>query len=250
MSKPLAPAWVVLLLVPLVACGGETAPQTVSHEASGHGQPSAPIASATVDTGAASASTATPPAADLPPMMPGRVRVPTVGEVACPSMDFEQFIRAFFNSGDLQVRFTARPYVLKGPYYEQYNTEPGDPANPRWETVEVDRPLHGLYRYDPDAQAYVIDSSRLRPGQKWTGVDAQGQRVPNPVAELDVRKVSDMEYAIDTPERVTTFTQREDCWYLTHDWSLDPFEGCQWPEGCRARREYEAPYYEEGEEAP
>lgn len=249
MSKPLAPAWVVLLLVPLVACGGETAPQTVSHEASGHGQPSAPIASATVDTGAASASTATPPAADLPPMMPGRVRVPTVGEVACPSMDFEQFIRAFFNSGDLQVRFTARPVHYKVPYYDYHNTEPGDPANPQWETFERDRPMHDRYRYDAHVQAYISDSDWLYPGEVWTGVDANGQHVKNPVTELSVRKVSDTEYVVDTPGRVTTFVRREDCWYLTHDWLLDPFEGCQWPEGCRALREYEAPYYD-NEEVP
>lgn len=228
--NPWAAVWTILLLAPLVACSAERE------------VPVAPVDTAAQQEGPA-------PAADsgtgLPPMMPGRIHAPTVGEVRCPSLDFDEFIRAFFNSGDLQVRFTAKPYELKGPYYEQYNTEPGDPANPQWAVVEVEQPLHSLYRYDSRLHAYILDTSRLRPGQQWTGLDADEKHIPNPVAELRIRKVSDTESAIDTPGRITTFTRREDCWYLTHDWTLDPAEGCDWPEGCRAWREYEAPYHEE-----
>ena len=51
--------------------------------------------------------------------------------------------------------------------------------------------------------------------------------------------MSDIEYAMETRDRITTFSKRADCWYLTHDWTLDPFEGCQWPDQCRSMREYE-----------
>lgn len=221
--RPWAAAWAALLLVPLLACGSER-PAPV--------EPEGPPAAAT-------------PQAGLPPMMPGRIHAPTVGEVSCPSLDFDEFIRAFFNSGDLQVRFTAKPVHYKVPYYDYHNTEPGDPANPQWETFERDTPMHDWYRYDPYLQTYILDSSRLRSGQRWTGVDAQGQHVSNPIAPLSIRAVSDTGYAIETPGRVTTFTRLKDCWYVTNDWTLDPFEGCVWPDGCRAQREYEAPYYED-----
>ena len=189
-------------------------------------------------THAPSDSTATAPA---PPrrMMPGRVYAPTRGEVACPSLDFEEFIRAFFNSGDLQVRYTARPVRYKVPYYDYHNTEPGDPANPRWETYERDRPMHDRFRYDAQLRAYISDSSRLRAGQQWTGIGEDGKHVPHPMTELALRKVSDGEWQVVTPGRITTFSRRPDCWYATGDWSLDPFEGCKWPEECRAWREHE-----------
>lgn len=172
------------------------------------------------------------------PMMPGRIYAPTEGPVTCPSQDFEEFFHAFLNNGDLQVAYTAKPYVLKGPYYLKHNTEPGDPANPQWATVEIDQPMHDRYRFDSRRQAYVSDTWLL-PGQQWTGIDAFGKPTDNPVTQLAIRRVSDEEYAIDTPDRVTTFTKRTGCWYLTHDWTLDAFEGCQWPDQCRSMREYE-----------
>ena len=172
------------------------------------------------------------------PMMPGRIYAPTNGPVTCPSQEFEAFFHAFLNNGDLQVAYTAKPYQSKVPYYDQYNTEPGDPRNPRWATVDETRPLHDRYRYDPRRQSYVSDTWLL-PGQQWTGIDAFGNPTDNPVTQLAVRRVSDTEYAIDTPGRITTFSKRADCWYLTHDWTLDPFEGCQWPEQCRSMLEYE-----------
>lgn len=237
--KPRATVLAILLMVPLAGCGVEVgAPGTPTDAAASREQAPTPV----VREDPPAAAT---PDSRLPPMMPGRIHAPTVGKVACPSLDFDAFIRAFFNSGDLQVRFTAKPYELKGPYYEQYNTEPGDPANPQWAIVEVDSPLHGLYRYDSYVQDYILDSSRLRPGQLWTGLDEYGKHIQNPVAELSVRKVSDAEYTIDTPGRTTTFSRRADCWYLTRDWTLDPAEGCKWPDECRALREYKAPYYED-----
>lgn len=173
------------------------------------------------------------------PMMPGRIYAPTVGPVTCPSQNFEEFFHAFLNNGDLQVAYTAKPYVLKGPYYLKHNTEPGDPANPQWATVEINQPIHGYYRFDARKQAYVFDSSRLLPGQQWTGIDAFGKPTDNPPTQLTIRQVSDIEYAMETRDRITTFSKRADCWYLTHDWTLDPFEGCQWPDQCRSMREYE-----------
>ncbi|WP_152540999.1 hypothetical protein [Luteimonas huabeiensis] len=187
------------------------------------------------------------PAAAAAPrkMMPGRIYAPTQGGVTCPSMDFETFLHAFFNSGDLQVRYTAKPVVYKVPYHDYHNTEPGDPANPQWQTYERDRPMHDRYRYDSQLRAYVWDSTRLRAGQRWTGVDASGNHVPHPVTELQLRRLSETEWEVLTPGRITTFTRRPDCWYLTADWSLDPFEGCRWPDECRQLREYEAPYYQD-----
>ena len=173
------------------------------------------------------------------PMMPGRIYAPAEGPITCPSQEFEEFFHAFLNNGDLQVAYTARPYVLKGPYYLQHNTEPGDPANPQWETIDVHQPIHGYYRFNDRQTSYVSDSSRLLPGQQWTGIDAFGNPTDNPITQLAVRRVSNTEYAMDTPGRITTFSKRADCWYLTHDWTLDPFEGCQWPEQCRSMREYE-----------
>ena len=172
------------------------------------------------------------------PMMPGRIYAPAEGPITCPSQEFEAFFQAFLNNGDLQVAYTAKPYKSKVPYYDQYNTEPGDPLNPRWATVDENRPLHDRYRYDPRRQSYVSDTWLL-PGQQWTGIDSFGNPTDNPVTQLAVRRVSDTEYAMDTPSRTTTFSKRADCWYLTHDWTLDPFEGCQWPDQCRSMREYE-----------
>lgn len=184
----------------------------------------------------------------MPPLMPGRIRVSVDVDPACPSPDFDEFIRAFFNSGDLQVRFTGKPVFYQVPYYEYHNTEPGDPANPQWEAFERDRPVHDLYRYEARRGVFVSDSAWLRAGEKWTGVDEDGSPVVRPITELQVRKVSATEYAVDTPGRITTFTRREDCWYLTRDWTLDPFEGCRWPDECRRLLEYEAPYDEDDED--
>ena len=178
------------------------------------------------------------------PMMPGRIYAPSKGPVTCPSQQFEEFFHAFLNNADLQVAYTAKPYVLKGPYYLQHNTEPGDPANPQWATVEIDQPMHDRYRYDPRRQTYV-DDSWLLPGQQWTGVDAYGKPTNNPVTQLEIRQVSPTEFAMHTPDRITTFSKRDDCWYLTHDWTLDPFEGCQWPDQCRSMREYEGSFMDE-----
>lgn len=173
------------------------------------------------------------------PMMPGRIYAPTKGPVTCPSQQFEEFFHAFLNNGDLQVAFTAKPYVLKGPYYLQHNTEPGDPANPQWDYEEVGQPIHGYHRFNARQQVYVFDSSRLRPGQQWTGMDADGRQIDYPTTQVITRSISDAEYVMETPGRITTFSKRSDCWYLTHDWTLDPFEGCQWPDQCRSLREYE-----------
>lgn len=175
------------------------------------------------------------------PMMPGRIHAPGTGEVSCPSMEFEAFIRAFFNSGSLQVRYTANPVVYRVPYYDYHNTEPGDPANPQWETYEHGRPMHDLYRYDGYRQAFVRDSSWLVPGQVWTGVDAEKKPLLQPITDLQLRRMSETQWQVVTPGRIMTFSKRPDCWYVTGDWSLDPFEGCEWPEQCRAWREHEEP---------
>lgn len=233
------------LLAVLVACGSESSPQATR-------QTTVPTSRMLPDaaTSATAQAEATRPADKAPPMMPGRIHAPTTGEVACPSQDFESFLHAFLNSGDLQVRYTAKPRIVRLPYHDHHNTEPGDPANPQWATYESDRPMHDRYRYDARSQRYISDSSRLRPGQVWTGIDAEGHHISNPIADLQVRKVSDTEYAVDTGNgftrsRITTFTRREDCWYLTQDWSLDPFEGCFWPDQCRDMQEYEAPYFDD-----
>ena len=228
------------LLLALVACNADSqAQETRPPPATASGvMPTAPGA-VVPETGA------TPPVASPHPMMPGRIYAPSTEEIACPSQAFEPFLHAFLNSGDLQVRYSARPTTHKLPYYDHHNTQPGDPANPQWAEYEDDRPMHDGYRYDARLDAYIWDSSRLRPGQIWTGTDADGKHVARPITELQVRKVSDTEYALDTPGRVTTFSKRADCWYLTHDWSLDAFEGCQWPDQCLAMREYEAPYFDD-----
>lgn len=234
----LAPFVGVLALLPLFAsCTEPAAPQTVADQS-------------------ASSSPRQPDAGENPslqrwplipgetrgnspgPMMPGRIYAPTNGPVTCPSQQFEEFFHAFLNNGDLQVAYTAKPYVLKGPYYLKHNTEPGDPANPQWATVEIDQPMHDRYRYDAQRQLYVSDSWLL-PGQKWTGIDAFGRSTDNSPTQLEIRQVSQTEYAMHTRDRITTFSKRADCWYLTHDWTLDPFEGCQWPEQCRSMLEYE-----------
>lgn len=181
------------------------------------------------------------PAPTSRPMMPGRIHAPDTGEVSCPSMEFEPFVRAFFNSGNLQVRYTANPVAYKVPYYDYHNTEPGDPANPQWETYEHGRPMHDLYRYDGYRQAFVRDSSWLMPGQVWTGVGADGKPLLQPITDLQLRRMSATEWQVVTPGRIMTFSKRPDCWYVTGDWTLDPFEDCEWPDQCRAWREHEAP---------
>lgn len=219
----------------LTACNGGQALPAATAESASAAERRPPFAAAERVPVAPAAAPAAMPAK----MMPGRVYAPTRGEVACPSLDFEEFIRAFFNSGDLQVRYTARPVRYKVPYYDYHNTEPGDPAHPRWETYERDRPMHDRFRYDAQLRAYISDSSRLRAGQQWTGIGEDGKHVPHPMTELALRKVSDGEWQVVTPGRITTFSRRPDCWYATGDWSLDPFEGCKWPDECRAWREHE-----------
>lgn len=229
----------LLTLIPLLAhCAEPTAPQREADPAS---------STSTVNPAAAAINPSLQRWPLIPgetrgdspgPMMPGRIYAPTEGPVTCPSQDFEEFFHAFLNNGDLQVAYTAKPYVLKGPYYLKHNTEPGDPANPQWATVEIDQPIHTRYRFDTRRQTYVSDS-RLLPGQQWTGIDAFGKPTDNPITQLSVRRISDIEYVMDTPGRITTFSKLADCWYLTHDWTLDPYEGCQWPDQCRSMREYE-----------
>lgn len=233
--------WATAALMAGVACSGRTLPSPSSATGSGGRQVPQVVSASPAQSEARSGDA-------MPPMMPGRIRLPVEVEPACPSEDFEEFIRAFFNSGDLQVRFTARPYEVKGPYYEQHNTEPGDPANPQWETVDQDHPLHDLYRYDAHRSVYVSDSAWLRAGEQWTGVDPEGKPLLRPVTEVQIRQVSPRQHAVDTPGRITTFTWRGDCWYLTQDWTLDPFEGCRWPDECRRLLEYEGQYYRDDED--
>lgn len=234
------PAGIVaaVAMLGLSACSGGHAqsaggPVSASPAASVEGQPATAVRPPAADPA--------PPADAGPPqkMMPGRIYAPTQGEVACPSLDFEEFLQAFLNSGDLQVRFTARPVVYKVPYHDYHNAEPGDPANPQWALYESDRPMHDRYRYDHQRQAYVSDSSRLRPGQHWTGVDTDGAHVSRPITELSLRQESEEQWQVLTPGRITTFTRRPDCWYATDDWTLDAFQGCDWPHECRAWREHE-----------
>src|SRR5690606_22144815 len=128
----------------------------------------------------------------------------------------------------------------KVPYHDYHNTEPGDPANPQWETYVHDRPMHDRYRYDSRRRAYVWDTARLQAGELWTGVDTDGTSVARPIIDLDIRRVSDAEYEMVDRDRIMTFSRRPDCWYFTADWSLDPFDGCKWPAECRKLREHEA----------
>lgn len=234
------PIHITSLLVSLIACSSHQHPQEALPASD-----AAPALAATTQVSEVQDTATTASDASPHPMMPGRIYAPSTGEIACPAQAFEPFLHAFLNSGDLQVRYSAKPITHKLPYYDRHNTQPGDPANPQWAVYEDDKPIHDRYRYDAGLQTYVWDSSRLRPGQTWTGLDAEGRRVSEPITELRVRKVSDTEYAIDTPGRVTTFTKRADCWYLTHDWSLDPFDGCQWPDQCLDMREYEAPHFDD-----
>lgn len=244
--KRLAPTVMgtALLLTSLLACSGEDATQVMTPEPTPEEQPVARRASEPFQAGAAT------PASSPYPMIPGRIYAPADGEVTCPSQEFEPFLHAFLNSGDLQARYTASPYVLKAPYHEKHNTLPGDPANPQWAIAETSRPMHNRDRYDAHSRAFRRDVHWLSPGEIWTGVDADGAPLRYPIAELQVRKVSDREYAVDTRDgftrsRITTFTKHEDCWYLTEDWSLDPFEGCFWPHQCLAMRAYEAPHFDD-----
>lgn len=159
-------------------------------------------------------------------------------------MEFETFLRAFANSGDLQVRYTAKPVVYTVPYYDAHNTEPGDPAHPQWETFERNKSADDRFRYDPKLGLYIHDSAWLVPGQVWTGVDADGRHIERPVVDLRIQHVSEDVAQVLLPNQVITFERRADCWYLTANRSLDPFEGCGWPDECRRQREYEAPYYQ------
>src|SRR5690606_6020216 len=186
--------WATAALMAGVACSARTSPAPSS--ATGPGGRQAPrIGPAAPGQSEARPRDAMPPVAParrgqsearysdaMPPLARGRVRLPVELQPACPSEDFEGLIRASFTSGGLQVGLTARPYEVKGPYYEQHNTEPGDQANPQWETVDQDHPLHDLYRYDAHRSVYVSDSAWLRAGEHWTGVDPEGKPRRRPVA--------------------------------------------------------------------
>lgn len=204
-------------LVPLVACGSVTpADQETNRSSSGPPEP----------------AQATMPVASINAQAPP----------ACPSKNFNEFLKVFANRIEVQRAFTLRPIKVKTPYYWRHNTEPGDPRHPKWltETSKVEMP-DIKYRYDAEKKTYVWDEAKLVTGEPWSrsGPDGKLRRVA-PLPYFKVREVSSDRYEVDYIRSGTdSFVMSSGCWHFEQHWEREAIVDCKWPDECR-EREYEA----------
>jgi hypothetical protein len=149
-------------------------------------------------------------------------------------------LRAFANSADLQQAFSARPFAYKRPYYWKHNTQPGDPANPRWVIDRADE-IHGVrFRYDAGSNHYVQDSNRLKSGRPWQMSSESQQRSLFVLREFKVVRLSLSRYrVIPSDGEVDTFVHRAGCWTHAEHWETESIVYCKWPKQCQECREWE-----------
>jgi hypothetical protein len=207
----------LVALVPLVACGGVTPTGQESNR---------------VDSGAPGPAQVITPTASIKSQEPP----------ACPSKNFDEFLKQFANRIEVQRAFTLRPIKVKTPYYWRHNTEPGDPRYPKWltETSKAEMP-DIKYRYDAEKKAYVWDEVKLVPGTPWAnhGADGKARRVA-PLPYFKVREVSGDRYEVDYIRSGTdSFVMSSGCWHFEGHWEREAIVDCKWPDECRKRREQE-----------
>lgn len=167
----------------------------------------------------------------------------TSAAVACPSVDFEKFLRAFANDANLQDAFSSKPVKHKYPYYWKHNSQPGDPANPKWAIDDEPGPARVKYRYDTATDKFVWVGKKLKQGQRWTSIDIDETPTSYaPLRDFRIRRVSDAQYDVRYDKGgVDTYEFKSGCWYFSQHWELESIVDCKWPDECRKQREYEAP---------
>jgi len=162
--------------------------------------------------------------------------------VVCPSQNFELFLQAYVNSAELQVNYTAESAKHKYPYYWKHNTEPGNPAHPKW-VDEEDRDVGRVkYRYDPESKKFIWVGKRLKDGQRWISIKTDEKPVSfAQLSDFEIRRVSAEQYDVEYDKGdVDTYELKSGCWHFTQHWELESIVDCKWPDECRKQREYEA----------
>ncbi|MGO4775178.1 hypothetical protein AB4084_06630 [Lysobacter sp. 2RAB21] len=169
--------------------------------------------------------------------------VPAATAVACPSADFKGFLKAFANDANLQDAFSSKPVKHKYPYYWKHNSQPGDPANPKWVIDDEPGPARVRYRYDAATDKFVWVGKKLKQGQHWTSIDIDEK--PTSYAQLRnfrIHRVSDAQYDVEYDKGgIDTYELKSGCWHFSQHWELESIVDCKWPDECRKQREYEAP---------
>lgn len=163
--------------------------------------------------------------------------------LACPSQQFDVFLKEFVNSADLQDTFSARRIRHKYPYYWKHNTQPGDPAHPKWVVDEEAGPARVKYRYDAASERFIWSGKKLKPGQRWNSIQADETDVSYAGLPLfRIRRVTDVRYEVEYDEGdIDTYELTSGCWRFVERWEREAIVECKWPDECRAQREHEAP---------
>lgn len=200
-------------LAPLLACGNEAEP------------PARPQ----------------PAAAASPSDQPSQVRqIPASKSAqpapACPSEQFDTFLKSFANRGDVQAAYTAQPYKVKLPYYWVHSTAAGDPRYPRWDVQERHGAAQIGYRFDTQANAYVSDSGRLALDEQWRRPE-QAALKPRKIGGFKIKRLSASRYEVVADGFVHSYVKKSGCWYFEQSWSFEPLAHCKWPEQCKRWQE-------------
>lgn len=216
-------AILVALCVPLLACGRA---ESQSQEGV-RGQVSPTVSSAGAHP-------------SIQPVAPAAT--PKKSAPACPSREFNAFLKVYANRLDMQDAFTLRPIKVKSPYYWKHNTEPGDPRYPKWITQESKVAMPNIrYRYDDAAKKFVWDDKPLKADELWSGRETGGsKRRVSPLPYFKVRRVSAARYEVDYIRSGTdSYVMKDGCWRLEEHWEREEIVNCKWPAECRRLREHE-----------
>lgn len=163
--------------------------------------------------------------------------------IACPSADFKEFLKAFANDANLQDAFSSTPIKHKYPYYWKHNSQPGDPAKPKWVIDDEPGPARVKYRYEAATDKFVWVGKKLKHGQRWSNIDIDETPTSYaPLRDFRIRRVSDAQYDVEYDKGVVdTYRLNSGCWHFSQHWELESIVDCKWPDECRKQREYEAP---------
>lgn len=170
---------------------------------------------------------------------------------SCPSKNFEEFLKEFSNSHDLQETYVTNPWKHKDPYHWTYeHVSAGDPRYPRWVISKNKTQFFDpKYRYDKISGKYFSDHNGLIAGQTWSIALANSDplsdsyRVFEELSDFKINKVTENKYEVSFSYRpaspllkIDTYIKKDGCWYFTQEWYQGEKEllNCKWPAGCKA----------------